>query len=202
LSENNKLKYQVSSLEDSNYILPNILNLDKEEDIERAEFEGFLRSERIMIETLSRETLFNNKYIQTVHYYALYHLYSFAGNYRTVNMSKDGFFFPPARYIPESMNNFEKNILNNLPDSYQNQIDLIKDIALIHSELLFIHPFREGNGRTARIIANMMSYKAGYNRLKFEEITKKNKFDKYVLAVQKAGIKKYNYMIEIIEEIF
>lgn len=202
MSENNKLKYQVSSLEDSNYILPNILNLDKEEDIERAEFEGFLRSERIMIETLSRETLFNNKYIQTVHYYALYHLYSFAGNYRTVNMSKDGFFFPPARYIPESMNNFEKNILNNLPDSYQNQIDLIKDIALIHSELLFIHPFREGNGRTARIIANMMSYKAGYNRLKFEEITKKNKFDKYVLAVQKAGIKKYNYMIEIIEEIF
>jgi len=202
LSENNKLKYQVNSSEDSNSVLPNILSLDKEEDIEKAEFEGFLRSERIMIETLSRETLFNNKYIKSVHYYALYHLYSFAGNYRTVNMSKDGFFFPPARYIPESMNNFEKNILNNLPDSYQNQNDLIRDIALIHSELLFIHPFREGNGRTARIIANMMSYKAGYNRLKFEEITKKNKFDKYVLAVQKAGIKKYNYMTEIIEEIF
>lgn len=202
MSENYKIKYKVSSSEDNSSILPNILNINKESDIEKSEFEGFLRAERIMTETLSRETEFNNKYIKSIHYYALYHLYSFAGNYRSVNMSKDGFYFPPAKFVPESMITFEKKILYNLPQTYQNKQDLIKDIAFVHSELLFIHPFREGNGRTARILANMMSYKAGYNRLRFEEITRKNNFDKYVSAVQKAGLKKYNYMEEIIQEIF
>jgi cell filamentation protein len=202
VSEHHKLKYRVPGTEDGDAVLPNILHFTKECDIEKSEFEGFLRSERIMTEILSKDTKFTVRYIKNIHYYALYHLYSFAGNYRTVNISKDGFFFPPAKYIPESMITFEKTILEQLPDSYDNHEDLIRDIATIHGELLFIHPFREGNGRTARILANMMSYKAGYNRLRFEEITKKNNFDKYILAVQKAGIKKYNYMIEIIREIF
>lgn len=202
MSETNKIKYRVAGTEDSNSVLPNILNFIHEHDVNKSEFEGFLRAERIMTETLSVETRFNTKYIQNIHYYALYHLYSFAGNYRTVNISKDGFFFPPAKYIPESMINFEKTILSELPENYESTSDLIKNIALVHGEFLFIHPFREGNGRTARILANMMAYKAGHNRLKFEKITKQSLFDKYVLAVQKAGIKKYNYMQEIIQEIF
>lgn len=202
MSEYHKIKYRVPGNEDGNLVLPNILNYTKESDVEKSEFEGFLRAERIMTEILSKETKFNVRYIKNIHYYALYHLYNFAGNYRNVNISKDGFFFPPAKYIPESMINFEKTILDELPETYDNPEDLIKDIAIVHAEFLFIHPFREGNGRTARILANMMSYKAGYNRLRFEEIYKKDNFDKYILSVQKAGIKKYNNMIELIGEIF
>lgn len=202
MSDANKIKYRVSDSQSEEAVLNNLLDLKTEQEINNSEFEGFLRSERILIETLSTDTDFDLKYIKTIHKYALYHLYSFAGQYRTVNISKEGFFFPPARYIPESMESFEKTILKNLKSKYNNKNDLIEDIAVTHGELLFIHPFREGNGRTSRILANMMAYKAGFDRLKFEEISSPDKFEKYVLAVQKSGIKDYSYMIEIIQGIF
>ena len=35
-------------------------------------------------------------------------------------------------------------------------------MALMHAELVFIHPFRDGNGRVARWLADMMAIQAGY----------------------------------------
>ncbi len=36
-----------------------------------------------------------------------------------------------------------------------------KDLAILHAELLLIHPFREGNGRLSRWLANLMCLQAG-----------------------------------------
>ena len=201
VSDENKIKYRVADSQKESSVLDNLLNLNSDDEINKSEFEGFLRSERIMTETLSTQTVFDTKYIKNIHKYALYHLYSFAGEYRSVNISKEGFFFPPAKYIAENMDIFDKKILLRVIDDTSKKA-LIDNIALIHAELLFIHPFREGNGRTARILANMMSYKAGYNRLKFEELIKPDKFKNYILAVQHAGLGKYDYMQEVIQEIF
>ena len=77
-------------------------------------------------------------------------------------MSKGGFLFPSALFIPQSMQFFEDEILKKLPDTYPDKASLAKDVAIVHGELLFIHPFREGNGRTARILANLMVRKQGY----------------------------------------
>lgn len=197
-----KLKYVVPESEDNSDILPNLLNLNTIDDINRAEFEGFFRSESFHLETLTLGTRFDNEYIKHIHRLALYHLYKFAGKYRNVNISKDGFLFPPAQFISQSMDDFQKNFLNKLSDTYNSKTDIIRDIAFVHAEFLFIHPFREGNGRTSRILANMMSYKAGFNRLKFEELVAPDKFSEYVKAVQRAGYKDYEPMIEIIKYIF
>ena len=35
-------------------------------------------------------------------------------------------------------------------------------IAEVHAELLLIHPFREGNGRLARSLADLMTFQAGF----------------------------------------
>jgi cell filamentation protein len=66
---------------------------------------------------------------------------------------------------------------------------------------LFIHPFREGNGRTARMLANLMARKQGYDALLFEKITQEN-FDTYVKAIQKSAEKDYALMIAFISAIF
>jgi cell filamentation protein len=99
------------------------------------------------------------------------------------------------------MNEFNNEILSSLADSYKNTDDLIRDIAVVHGELLFIHPFREGNGRTARILANLMVRKQGFNALKFEKIDE-NKFPEYILSVQNCAAKDYDKMIELIKSIF
>ncbi len=184
-----------------NEILPNLLNLKSQEEVGLSEFEGFLKAEIQLTESLTSRTMFTISYILKIHKLSLGHLYSFAGRYRDVNISKGGFPFAASRFLPATMKSFEEEILDNLPNKYQSKDELIRDIAKVHGELLFIHPFREGNGRTARILANLMSRKQGYEALHFQLITE-NKFNAYVSAVQMSGTRDYTKMEEIIQFIF
>jgi cell filamentation protein len=193
------MKYNIPN--DQNEVLPNILGLVSHDDIALSEFEGFLNAEIILSESLTKRTKFNINYILKIHKMALDHLYSFAGKYRDVNLSKGGFLFATARFLPSTMKTFEQEILLNLPNVYRNKEELIRDIAIVHGELLFIHPFREGNGRTARILANLMARKQGYKSLLFEKIDEKE-FEFYVSAVQQAAEKNYEKMEQLITTIF
>lgn len=186
---------------DQEQILPNIPGFKSAEEIALSEFEGFLKAEIVLTEKLSARTKFNTAYILKIHKIALDHLYSFAGKYRDVNISKGGFPFAAARFLPQTMKVFEDEILSQLPQTYQDEEQLIKDIATVHAELLFIHPFREGNGRTARILANLMCRKQGFPALRFELINEEE-FENYVSAIQQAKNKDYSKMEEIIKSIF
>lgn len=110
--------------------------------------------------------------------------------------------FPSAQFLPNAMKEFQKEILDNLQGEYSNEKELIEAIAKVHGELLYIHPFGEGNGRTARMLANLMVYKTGHERLKFEKLDNEEMFNKYVKAVQKVGLKDYQPMIDIISFVF
>ncbi len=179
-------------------ILQNLLGLTDEEAIHNAEFEGFLTAEILFTENLTSKTKFTVKYICDIHRTALKELDSFAGHFRSVNISKGGFVFPAGRFIPDNMRIFEEEILSHLPDYYTDRQGLIKDIAKVHGELLFIHPFREGNGRTARILANLMARKQGHTGLNFRRVN----FDEYIIAVQQVARKDYSRMEEIIAYAF
>ena len=179
-------------------ILPNLLGITDEETLHNAEFEGFLMAEILFTEKLTPKTKFSVKYICDIHRTALKELYSFAGRFRSVNISKGGFVFPAGRFIPDSMRIFEEEILSQLPDHYTSQQALIKDIAKVHGELLFIHPFREGNGRISRILANLMARKQGYPGLNFKRID----FNEYIIAVQQVARKDYSRMEQIIAYTF
>ncbi|MFA6260140.1 MAG: Fic family protein [Bacteroidia bacterium] len=193
------MKYQAPDSQSE--FLPNLLNLKSVEEIALSEFEGFLKAEIVLTEKLSDKTKFNVKYILQIHKLALGHLYAFAGKYRDVNLSKGGFPFAAARFLPETMETFEKEVLSKLLKDNGNKEELISDIAVVHAELLYIHPFREGNGRTARILANLMVRKHGYGSLLFEKVGEME-FEIYVLAVQLAAKKEYKKMEEFIASIF
>lgn len=192
-------KYTANSEEGE--LLPNLLNLSSREDIDKSEFEGFLYAELSLTAELSSRTKFCSKYIQRIHKLALGHLYAFAGKYRTVNMSKGGFLFPTSKFIPQNMSDFDEEILFKLPNKYNAKTSLIEDIAKVHGEFLFIHPFREGNGRTARMLANLMVRKQSFQGLRFELIDDKV-FPKYVSAVQMVANRNYKPMEELIKLIF
>ena len=160
------MKYDLSDSEGE--ILPNIPGLKSASEIGLAEFEGFLKAEIVLTEKLNAKTKFNLDFILKIHKLALSDLYTFAGKYRNVNISKGGLPFAAARFLSETMMAFENEVLVALPDNYKDKDELIKDIAIVHGELLVIHPFRDGNGRTARILANLMSRKQGYDALYFE----------------------------------
>jgi len=194
-------KYKTGYEEGEHEILPNLLGITVKEEIDKQEFKGFLRVQYQFVDNLTDKTRFTTAFILDMHYQALKHLYSFAGKLRTVNVSKGGFLFPASRFLPEAMKDFENEFLSPLPDSYADKEALIKDISKVHAEFLFIHPFREGNGRVARLLANLMALKAGYNFLSLEKI-RNVRFKEYIYAVQMASNKDYSRMELIIRDAF
>ena len=179
-------KYQAAANESE--ILPNLLGLTDATAIGLVEFEGFLRADIVLTEALAPNTKFTLSYLLEMHRLALGHLYAFAGRYREVNISKGGFTFPAARFLPASMQQFERDWLHQaLP---ADPPALLDRVGAVHGELLFIHPFREGNGRTARLLANLMLEQQGHERLRWERIDEAA-FPRYVAAVQQSGLGNY-----------
>ena len=182
------MKYHTPKSEDE--ILPNKLGISDPEKIAEEEYRGFLRAEIKFESELGDINQFNWELISSVHKTAFSHLYEFAGQLRQVNISKGGFMFPAAKFLSAAVEEFEKECLNPLPDSFEDYEHLIKHVAPLHAEILFIHPFGEGNGRTARLFADLIAMKRGFGRFNFEKITDKS-MPEYIAAVQAAADKNY-----------
>lgn len=67
------------------------------------------------------------------------------------------FAFPRIREIPELMRKFAK-ALHKL---FQTEKDPYKIMSFIHQNLVQIHPYKDGNGRVARIFMNLVAQQAG-----------------------------------------
>ena len=82
-----------------------------------------------------------------------------AGRYRTENVIISGASHipPDAIIVPESM---EKLIYRY--DEWKEKYHPIIVAALLHAEFVKIHPFIDGNGRTARLLMNFEVMKNGY----------------------------------------
>lgn len=114
-------------------------------------------------------------------------IYEWAGQYRSVNVSKGDFPFAAAHRIPALMSELERHVLARCtPCRFPRRQDIAEAIAEVHVELVLIHPFRDGNGRIARALASLMALQAGLPQLDFTPITGRRRAD-YFGAVQ-AGI--------------
>ena len=95
-------------------------------------------------------------------------LYDFAGLLRTVNVSKSGFLFANAALVPNLLLDFEGDCLQRYtPCRDLDDEALAQAMAVCHVELILIHPFREGNGRLARLLVDVMAVQAGRQPLDY-----------------------------------
>lgn len=83
--------------------------------------------------------------LRQIHSYIFGGLYEFAGRIRTVNISKGGFTFAAAAYLPETL-----AVIDKMPE------DTLENIVKKYVEMNVAHPFLEGNGRSTRIWLNLM----------------------------------------------
>ena len=119
-----------------------------------------------------------------------------------MNLLKGGFPFAAAMAIPQAMKDFERRFLSRYTPCRGTTVDEIAaHIAAVHVEFLLIHPYREGNGRTARLLATLMAYQARLPGLDFGFISSRGReFDRYVSAIH-AGMKQnYRPMSEIMKK--
>lgn len=191
-------KYTIPDNEAESEILPNLLNLETIEEINESEFLGFIYTQQKAIDELSDDTLFDVSYLYNLHKDALGHLYSFAGKLRTVNMSKGNFAFAPASFLSQAMKDFESEFLSVLKNEITDETILLQNLARMHAELLFVHPFREGNGRTIRMFTNLIYLSKTGKELDFKIL--ENNLKTYIKAVQQALQKEYNLMEKLFLE--
>ncbi len=82
-----------------------------------------------------------------------------AGKYR-----KTAVFISGTTYLPPAPNKIKirmQNLVQNLIN-WQKDLHPILFAATAHLELVNIHPFIDGNGRTARLLMNLILFKNGY----------------------------------------
>jgi cell filamentation protein len=111
-------------------------------------------------------------------------------------------FLPLQKFIPRLMKEFSLSLLeSNTPLHSMPVKTLALLLVKIHTEFIIIHPFREGNGRTIRLLLSLIAHQAGYAGMDFSFIKEKGKeFKKYIKAIQ-AGIKgDYFPMTNIMEK--
>jgi cell filamentation protein, protein adenylyltransferase len=150
-------------------VLRNRLGIRRKRDIDAAEYEALLRAQEAYLQRISAETRFTAALLREMHRDWLGEIYEWAGAYRTVELSKGGFRWPPAHLVADNMARFEAGLLHeHTPCRPAPLSEVARCIAEVHAELLLIHPFREGNGRLARWLAALMAMQAGYAPPRFE----------------------------------
>ncbi len=114
------------------------------------------------------------KGLSAIHKYLFEDIYSFAGDIRTVNISKGGFRFAPVMYLQAALDNIDK-----MPQS------TFDEIIEKYVEMNVAHPFREGNGRSTRIWLDMIL------KQELQQVVDWSKVDKddYLLAMERSPIK-------------
>ena len=89
--------------------------------------------------------------LAAIHRYLFQDVYDFAGKMRDVNIAKGSFRFAPVMYLSAAL-----DAIDRMPQSSYEQI------IEKYVEMNVAHPFREGNGRSARIwVDTMLKRKLG-----------------------------------------
>lgn len=106
---------------------------------------------------------FDFAHYKAIHRFLFSDLYDWAGQIRAVNISKKGTVFCPAENIERQASlTFrrpkEQNYLRGLPRN-----EFIEELTDFYCSTNYLHPFREGNGRTQRVFLTQLVRNAGYD---------------------------------------
>lgn len=111
--------------------------------------------------------------LQDIHKVLFQDIYAFAGELRTVNISKGNFRFVPVMYLAEAVKTIER-----MPQ------DSFDEIVEKYVEMNVAHPFREGNGRSMRLWLDHMLCVELQKTIDWSQIDK----EKYLSAMERSPV--------------
>ena len=111
--------------------------------------------------------------LQDIHKVLFQDIYDFAGELRTVNISKGNFRFVPVMYLSEAVKTIER-----MPQ------DTFDEIVEKYVEMNVAHPFREGNGRSMRLWLDYMLCVELQKTIDWSQIDK----EKYLSAMERSPV--------------
>jgi len=105
---------------------------------------------------------FDLAHLKAIHRHLFQDIYDWAGQIRTVEISKGGSQFQFRRYIETGMADVHKRLVAAKFLCKLDVADFAAAAGAIMGDVNYVHPFREGNGRTQMIYLKQLTVKAGH----------------------------------------
>jgi len=106
---------------------------------------------------------FDFEHYKAIHHFLFSDLYDWAGQIRTVNISKKGTVFTATENIEEQATLIFKRLKNCNYFKGLKHGEFVDEIVDFYCVTNALHPFREGNGRTQRVFLTQLIRNAGYD---------------------------------------
>jgi cell filamentation protein len=125
-------------------------------------------------------------------------IYPFAGELRTVEMSKGDCIehWVWRMEFLKALPQLDEQIKRVVESDYKDVKSIAYDLSVLLSEFLFIHPFREGNGRISRLLSDVILAKNGFPMIGL----KLKKGDNYIQKVHAGYEMDYEPLAELLEQ--
>ncbi len=164
--------YSIDAITDGCYdgttCLINKFDIRNEEQLSKIEAD-ITFAKATILENTPISDKFDLDHYKAIHKFLFEDLYDWAGEFRTVNISKKGTSFCQAEQLEETAKNCFKRLQDNNLFADLNREDFIDAIVDFYCVTNMLHPFREGNGRTQRIFISQLIHHDGYD-FDFSEI--------------------------------
>lgn len=105
---------------------------------------------------------FNLKHLQAIHRYLFQDVYAWAGEIRTIEIAKGGHQFQFRQYIVTGMADVHRRLLERDFLRALSAPDFANAAGEIVGDLNYVHPFRDGNGRTQLLYLKQLGLQAGH----------------------------------------
>ena len=175
----------------------NLLGLTDKNQINEFEATGIANAELFVFE-LETDVELSTKLILEIHEIAFGKLYDWAGKWRTTEVSVGQLLPPKPTMVLQAMYQFLDNLNFKISIS-KTRSEQIDCLVYAHYEFIKIHPFNNGNGRTGRILMNLIGLKFGYQPLElYHREGESRKF--YINAMKAADNGDFKILTELISE--
>lgn len=148
-------------------VLINTLNITDAQELQAAERD---LSELAAMDIEFSEPPYDFAYWCSLHKQLFSDIYEWAGEVRTIDISKANTHLCHCRYIKKEASKLLSEISNDNDFVNLSREQLISKLAEYYSELNVIHPFRDGNGRAQRVLFEHLVINCGF-QISFEGIS-------------------------------
>ena len=180
-------------------VLKNLLGIRTETEMNVAVMGGLRDAEEQAVRLYGPDHPFTASDVCNLHRLIFEGIFAWAGEYRNVHISIPDLMFASPEFIHPLMREYEDRFLApNTPLKPGPIEESALALAIIHAELIIIHPFRDGNGRTARLLTMLLAYQSGNNEINFYSIANHGELrQEYFKAIQESWSKNYGLLQKV-----
>jgi len=186
-------------VDDAQMVLVNKLGISKLEVLQAAEEQALARAYAQLLREVHTDTPMTCDLVRHVHTIIFGEIYDWVGRWRTVWISKPGITWPPPDFLDQAMEEYERTVLSRWSaGAINDDATFCEAAAAIQGEFLTIHPFREGNARTIKLLTDLLAVQTGRPLLAYDNSS--GGADAYIEAATKAFKRDYSLLTKLIAE--